>query len=198
MKHLTLILTPLLMVASLQANSKKVSQEELNNSTTLQVEIDNIEHGSTLRGYSKPGAPIDMEFNTTRVKVNEISDVNITLMTAVNSGVLDVQLNLDKNLTTLEPLDENLTFQISPAHKEFKLDFQVKSENEGLYYIRMLTKIDNGFGPKLRSFAVPVYIGEKPKTLTTKAVTSRMKALSNGENISVSKAVETIRVIEEK
>jgi len=197
MKKLTLIFAPLLIVMGLQANSKKVSEEQLNKHTYQHIEIDNIERGNTLRGYSKPGAPIDMEFNTTRVNVNEVSDVNITLMTAVNTGSLDVQLSLDNNLTTVETVEENLTFQITPSAQKFNINFQVKSKNEGLFYIRMLTKVDKGYGPKLRSFAVPVYIGEKPKSLS-KAITSRMKALSDGENISVSKAVETIKVINEK
>jgi len=198
MKKLTLIFAPLVIMMGLQANSKKVTQEEIESSSIKHIEIKKSEHGNTLNSYSKPGAPIDMEFNTTHIKVDEIADVNITLMTSsVNNGILDVQLSLDKNLTTIEPLDRNLTFQISPENKKFKIDFQVKSKNEGLFYIRMLTKIDNGFGPKLRSFAVPVYVGEKPKALS-QTNTSKMKAFNDGENISVSKAVETIRVVEEK
>jgi len=197
MKKITLILAPLLLVMGLQANSKKVNEEQLNEKTIQHIEIDNVERGNTLRGYSKPGAPIDMEFNSTRVKINEISDINITLTTTVNTGTLDVQLALDSNLTSITPIDENITFQITPDTKKFNIDFQVKSKNEGLFYVRMLTKVDKGYGPKLRSFAVPVYIGEKPKNLS-KAITSRMKALSNGENISVSKAVETIKIINKK
>lgn len=197
MKKLTLILAPLLIVVGLHANSKKVSEEQLNENSIQNIEINSVEKGTTLRGYSKPGAPIDMEFNTTKVDVNQTADINISLITAIQTGTLDVQLSLDENLSTIEPLEENLSFTITPSTQKFSIDFQVKSEKEGLFYIRMLTKVDKGYGVKLRSFAVPVYVGEKPKTLT-KGITSRMKALSNGENISVSKAVETIEVIQEK
>lgn len=65
---------------------------------------------------------------------------------------------------------------------------QVSAKEDGLYYIRLLTKIDKGVDSKLRAFAVPVQVGERKK-----AKHVMMKSHS-GENISISKAVETIRV----
>jgi hypothetical protein len=196
MKKITLIVAPLLIVVGLQANSKKIDKETLSKMNIQHQEENNIIKGDTFHSYSKPGAPIDMEFNSTRVDVNETSDINITLSTTVNSGTLNLNLNIDNNLTLINNVDENQSFEITSSNKKFPLNLQVKSENEGLFYIRLLTKIDKGYGPKLRSFAIPVYVGKRPTSLT-KSISSQMKALSNGENISVSKAVETIKVIKE-
>ena len=188
MKKLILIITPLLIVVGLHANSKKIDIENQNGT---------IVKGSTLHSYAKPGAPIDMEFNTTKVDINQTADVNISLLTTAQTGTLSVLLTLDDNLTTIESIDNNLTFKITPDSQKFLINFQVKSEENGLFYIKLLTRVDKGHGLKLRSFAVPVYVGEKPKKLI-KIIPLSMKALNNGENISISKAIETIKVIKEK
>jgi hypothetical protein len=196
MKKITFILAPLLIMVGLQANSKKIDKETLTKMNIQHQEKSNMISGDTFRAYSKPGAPIDMEFNSTKVDVNETADVNITLSTTVQTGTLSVVVNIDDNLSLINDFDNNRTFQINPNKKDFNLNLQVSSANKGLFYIRLLTKIDRGYGLKLRSFAVPVYVGKTPTSLT-KSISPQMKALSNGENISVSKAVETIKVIKE-
>jgi hypothetical protein len=56
-----------------------------------------------------------------------------------------------------------------------------------------LIKIEDGKSTKMRAMAVPVYVGDgKLKKKSNRVI---MKAMS-GENISVSKAEETIKVIE--
>ena len=152
--------------------------------------------GDTLRQYSKPGAPIDMIFTAQKVDVNEISDVNITLKTTIRSGTVSVLITLDENLKSQAKFDENITYQIMPEQQDYKVNLKVKSEKQGLYYIRLLTKVDNGYGIKLRSFAIPIYVGEA-EAILTKGLNFQMKALGSGENISVSKAVETIEVVKE-
>ena len=193
MKKTILILVPLLVVG-LYANSKKIDPEE----TTVVKTIGNktIIEGTTVGKYSKPGAPIDMSYKTTKVDTNETADVNITLTTTVQSGTVLVSLNLDDNLTLVNDVDTNQSFEITPDNKSFNIDMKVRSEYDGLYYIRLLCKVEKGLHPKLRSFAVPVVVGDNPKP-KTKAGISFLKAKS-GENISVSKAVETIEVIKEK
>lgn len=151
--------------------------------------------GDTLRQYSKPGAPIDMIFTAQKVDVNEISDVNITLKT-IRSGTVSVLITLDENLKSQAKFDENITYQIMPEQQDYKVNLKVKSEKQGLYYIRLLTKVDNGYGIKLRSFAIPIYVG-KAEAILTKGLNFQMKARGSGENISVSKAVETIEVVKE-
>ena len=174
MKKITLMLTPLILIFTLNAQS--------------------ISSGSTLRQYSKPGASIDMEYTSTKVDANTESDINITLSTPLIQGDIIVEMTLDEELESISTLNKTLNYQIQPSQQTFFINFKVQSAKEGLYYIRLLTKVDNGYGTKLRSFAVPVYVGEKSEIIN-KSLNNRMKALSSGENISISKAVETIEVL---
>jgi len=191
MKKTILILVPLLVVG-LYANSKKINSEETN---TVIKNIDNkiIIEGTTAKKYSKPGAPIDMTYKSTKVDSNETADVKITLSTTAQNGEVVVDMTLDKNLKLINDVDMKQNFNISQNSKSFNIDLKVRSEREGLYYIRLLTKVKTGKHPKLRSFAVPIMVGENPRP-KTKAGVNFLKAKS-GENISVSKAVETIEVI---
>ena len=193
MKKTILILVPLLIVG-LYASSKKINPEET--TEVKSISDKSIVEGTTLGKYSKPGAPIDMSYRTTRVDINESADVNITLTTTAQSGKVLVSMNIDNNLTLVNSVDTNQSFDIAPDSKSFNINMKVRSKHEGLYYIRLLTKVETGLHPKLRSFAVPVMIGENPRPKTRAGVTF-LKAKS-GENISVSKAVETIEVIKEK
>ena len=138
-----------------------------------------------------------MSYTSQRVDINEASDVNITLTTAIRSGTVSVLINPDENLNILNTFDNNLSYKIIPNERDYAINLQVKSEQQGLYYIRLLTKVDQGYGIKLRSFAVPIYIGETAG-IVKKSINASMKALGTGENISISKALETIEVVNEK
>ena len=181
MKKITLLMTPLLLVFGLNAEALKAEK---------------ISSSNTMFQYSKPGASIDMKHESQKVDVNEPSDINITLSTVVTQGTLSAEITLDENLIALTTIDKKPSYTIQQGQQSFNINFQVKAEKQGLYYIRLLTKIDKGYGVKLRSFAVPVYVGKEPKIIS-KSLTSSFKALDNGERISVSKAVETIEIIKE-
>jgi len=182
MKRTKLLLAPLLILVGLHANPT----EETN------VENSNIKSGTTLGHYQKPGAPIDMSYNSTKVNAGEVSDINITLTTSATSGTMHVSITFDDAIQNVSNTEENLTFEITPEQRTFPINIQASSAEDGLHYIRLLTKVDKGTDSKLRAFAVPMYVGEpKPKAKSINV----MKAMS-GENISVSKAVETIEVIE--
>jgi len=182
MKKTKLLLAPLLMVMGLQA---KPTEE-------TKVENSNIKSGTTIGHYQKPGAPIDMSYDSTKVNAGEVSDINITLTTSATSGTMHVSIAFDEAIKNENNTEENLTFEITPEQRSFPINLQASSSEDGLHYIRLLTKVDKGTASKLRAFAVPMYVGEpKPKAKSANI----MKAMS-GENISVSKAVETIEVIE--
>ena len=170
MKLRTLLVTLMLLLIGLQAQPIK---------------------GTTLGHYSKPGAPIDIKYITNSVDKNVTSDINITLLPTVRSGTMSVLLTLDDNLTQLSSVEKEIEFQITPSQREYHINLQVSSLSDGLYYIRLLTKIEKGVGSKMRAFAIPVTIGSgRVTTINSKIM---MKSHS-GENISVSRAVETIRL----
>ncbi len=151
--------------------------------------------GTTIGHYLKPGAPINMKYISKSHEDNDSSkiyDVNITLITTVRQGTMKVKLNIDNKLTQISSVGKDLTFDINPQKKRYPINLQVSAKSDGLYYIRLLTKIDKGIGSKLRAFAVPVQIGKRKKVNTN----SVMMKSHSGENISISKAVETIKVAE--
>ena len=184
MKKTKLLLAPLLILVGLHAKPAE---------TVVETPL-NIKTGTTIGHYAKPGAPIDMTYTSTTVKTDEASDINITLTSNVNYGTMDVELTFDDKLIQVSNIAKKLTFQVTPKQRTYTISLKAKSNEEGLFYIRLLTKIDKGVGSQLRSFAVPVYIGENPKPRTKS--TQVMKVMG-GENISISKAIETIEVIDE-
>jgi len=163
---------------------------------SLNIHAKELSSNSTLHHYAKPGAPIDMSYTSQKVDVNETSDVNITLMTSIKQGTLSTIIDLYENLISLKAVDTNSTFSITPEEQTFLINLQVKSEQEGLYYIRLLTKVNTGYGVQLRSFAVPIYVG-KSAGIKKHHNSEQMKLMGGGENISVSKAIETIQVVDE-
>ena len=183
MKKTKLLLAPLLIVMGLQAKPTE----------TIEVQESNIKTGTTIGHYQKPGAPIDMTYKSSTVNANEIADVNITLNTTVNSGNMSVTITLDDALKQENNVEQNITFNVTPEQKSYPINLQVSAAEDGLYYIRLLTTIDNVSDSKLRAFAVPVYVGANPQPKSKGA--NIMKA-TNGENLSVSSAVETIEVLE--
>ena len=187
MKKTALLLAPFLLIMGLSANSNKVEETVIDKVS--------VETGTTKGHYQKPGAPINMSYKSTKVDRNETSDINITLSTTARKGTMSIMLTFDDNLTEVNGVEHNISFEINPEQKSYPINLQVKSLQDGLYYIRLLTKIDKGSGLKLRSFAIPVYVGEKPQTKTRGM--NLLKA-NSGENISVSKAVETIQILDEK
>ncbi len=172
MKLKTLALTPILILMGLNAESLT---------------------GTTIGHYAKPGAPIDMSYISKSHDNNESSrvyDVNITLTTTVRQGTMSAKVNVDNRLTPISSIEKKLTFELSPKQKKYPINMQVSAKKDGLYYIRLLTKIDKGVGSKLRAFAVPIQVGERKK------IEHVIMKSHSGENISISKAVETIRVAE--
>ncbi|SFV65116.1 hypothetical protein MNB_SV-12-1645 [hydrothermal vent metagenome] len=150
--------------------------------------------GTTVGHYQKPGAPIDITYKATKVALNEVSDINITLTTPINVGEMVVTIDFDKKLKREGETYDSMRFSLSDATHEYKLNFKASSSEDGLYYIRLLAKIENGGSTRMRAMAVPIYVGDgKLKSKSNRVI---MKAVG-GENISVSKAEETIEVISE-
>ncbi|MCK4441666.1 MAG: hypothetical protein KAU90_06645 [Sulfurovaceae bacterium] len=151
-----------------------------------------IAKGTTIGSYHKPGAPVDITYNTTRVKVNKIADINISLTTSLKSGKMEIKVDVDKNLEQIGKKYNSISFNLFPNQKSYDINMKVKGKKDGLYYIRLLVRINTHSGAKMRALAVPVYIGDGK--LRNKSNQIVMKTMS-GENISVSKAEETIEVI---
>jgi len=151
-----------------------------------------IAKGTTIGHYQKPGAPVDINYSSTRVGVDEVADINILLTTSLKSGDMRVKIDLDDNLEQIGEKYSSISFTLSPNQKSYDINLKVKCAKDGLYYIRLLAKVNSGSGVQMRALAVPVYIGDGKLKKRSKQMI--MKAMS-GENISVSKAEETIEII---
>ena len=145
-----------------------------------------IKEGTTIGQYSKPGAPVDITYTTEHVDIGGISEVHIVLSSAVESGTMKVAVKVDKNLNQVTNIAKNISFDMGAGAIKYPLDLSVSADKDGLYYVKLLVSIK---GRGMRAFAVPVYVGdEKQYEKRNKPI----KKTANGENISVSQALETI------
>ena len=143
--------------------------------------------------YRKPGAPIDMTHKEARVEVGEVADIDVAFSTSLQSGNIEISVSLDKGLESTEELPSVISFELAPNKKEYTTKFHVSAKKDGLYYIRLLGKVGEGEAIRMRSFAIPVYVGEGKLKKKGKQVI--MKVMG-GENLSVSQAEETIEYVE--
>jgi len=192
-KKLKLLVASLVMVGStgvLMANDTNATKKQ--DDTKSAVLLDNkVVSGTTIGHYQKPGAPVDLTYDSTRIQPDEIGDVNITLTTPLKSGDMEVDISIDKELEQVGSAYSTISFPLSEDQKEYKINLQVKGKQDGLYYIRLLIKVDDGTGVKMRALAVPVYVGNG---VLQRKTTKTIKALG-GENLSVAKAKETVKII---
>ena len=145
-----------------------------------------IKKGTSIGHYSKPGAPVDITYTTEHVEAGDVSEVKIVLSSVVQSGTMEVVVSVDENLNELTNIAKDISFDMSAGEKEYPLELSVSADQDGLYYVKLLVSIkDRG----MRSFAVPVYVGDEK---SYKKSSKPTKKTANGENISVSPAAETI------
>ena len=141
--------------------------------------------GTSIGKYAKPGAPVDIVYTSEHMDVGDISKIDIDLQTYLKKGVMKVSISMDDALKETTNIGNDISFTLTPSTKSIPIHMKVIASEEGRYYVRLLVSIK---GKGMRSFAVPVYVGKG--TVTNKKPIQKTK---NGENISVSRAIETIR-----
>lgn len=157
--------------------------------TTNMAWAEEVKTITTKGKYRKPGAPIDMTHTEARVAIGEVAQIDVTFSTSLQSGNIEIEVTLDEGLESVEQLSSVTSFQLSTYKKDYAMKFNVSAKKDGLYYIRLLSKAGEGEAIRMRSFAIPVYVGEGQ--LKKKGKQHIMKVIG-GENLSVSQAQETI------
>ena len=177
MKTLKIILvSTLLMSVSSMAMTSKVKEPT--------KKVYEVLEGSTVNQISKTGLSVDLSYKSEHVDVGEISDINITLITGLSTGILKVNIRaLDSDLDGLE--EQDLEFNLSKEKKSFPINLQLSSSTEGIHYINITLSVE---GQGSRVLAVPVNIG----TINTKIETKAVNTNSKGVTISISPAEEVI------
>jgi len=150
------------------------------------------QEGSTKGFYSKPGAPVDLTYRSDPIENNSSGDINITLESTAQSGKMEVELEFDKNITNLSKTPLKFSFEITQTKKSFPIMVKVGGVVDGLFYIRLFVTMQEDLEKRVRSLAVPVYIGDSNISRTSSFPAPIMlKATSMPrENITIFKAKE--------
>ncbi|CAA6818042.1 MAG: Unknown protein [uncultured Sulfurovum sp.] len=144
-----------------------------------------INEGTTIDKPAKPGLAVDLAYKSQHVAAGETSDVNITLITELKTGVLKVNLTpLDK--TSITVAEQNLEFQLSNEINKLPIDVVVGTINNGTYYINLRLSVE---GEGSRVLVVPVKVG----TISSKISNKEVETTDKGLSISVSSAQEEIK-----
>ena len=152
---------------------------------SAKVEKPAVVKGTSAGKYAKPGAPVDISYESEHVDAGDISKVEITLTSRVTTGNMRVKVKVDKGLHEISSIKKDLSFDLAEGQKEYPLHMEVSADEDGLYYVRIQVLIqDQG----MRAFAVPVYVGDAVLKTKKTAVAKTEK----GETVSVSAAEETI------
>ncbi|PHS40623.1 MAG: hypothetical protein COB07_03720 [Sulfurovum sp.] len=156
----------------------------------VKVEKPVVVKGSSIGTYAKPGAPVDISYESEHVDTGDTSNINIILTSSTTTGTMKVKVKVDKDLHEISKVKKHLSYDLSESKKEYPLHLEVSADEEGLYYIRVLVSIK---GQGMRAFAVPVYVGDAVlKTKKTAGSYSTIEKTDKGGTISVSAAQESI------
>ena len=138
---------------------------------------------------AKPDGFVHMNYSSDSVEKNEISNILISLETHLKSGKLEIDITKDSELEMIEISDKK-NFQISTDKKSYNINIKVRSNQNGIFYIKLLAKIsnDNFLDSKYTSFVIPVDIGDT--NAQVKKIRSRR--LDTNENLIIFKAVESV------
>lgn len=145
-----------------------------------------VETFSTVGKYMKPGASVNITHNIERVEVNEVANIDLKLISTLNSGDVSVKITLDDSLVEEDEISKQFNYQINEENNEYFMNLQVSSEIDGLFHIRLFVTID---GSKSRTFAIPVYVGG---TVQSKQTSEEIVKNSRGERLSISNSKESI------
>jgi len=153
---------------------------------TAKVKAPKLVTGTSIGKYAKPGAPVDIRYTTEHVSVGDTSIVSLKLTSTASSGSMQVAINIDKSLETVGNVPLRRSFNLEGVGKVYPLDFSVVGSSDGVFYIKLFVEMK---GKGFRVFVIPVHVGNAKVKKARKALQKN----AQGENISVSKAVETIK-----
>ena len=141
--------------------------------------------GDTSKIELKPGLAVDVKYKSEHVDVGMSADVNITISTKLNKGILKVNLRaLKENTINVEQKD--LEFTLTQGENSFPINLQLSSENNGIHYINLTMSVA---GQGSRVVTVPFNVGTIPDKLNNEEI----EKTGAGTPISVSMAEEEIK-----
>jgi len=124
------------------------------------------------------------------VDVNETAFVRFKIICSRSVGELNVQMRVDTKLEEESATEKEMTFEVTEEQREFPIEMELHGTDNGTYYVRLLVKYTHNESSSLRSYAIPVYVGEEKRSI-------QKSTIGTVQKLSISKARESIHTIEE-
>ncbi|KYJ87192.1 hypothetical protein [Sulfurovum riftiae] len=131
-----------------------------------------VDKGSTVGNYAKPGASVEMRYESPKVGLLESAEVRIFLMPVKNYREMKIHLTVDETLETLSIVKNDFTIKTGKDISEYPIEITVRSSEPGVHFIRLIVSAEG----KSRAFTVPVYVGEQ-QTAQIKKNTRKIKVM---------------------
>lgn len=139
--------------------------------------------------YAKPSAPVDIVYETAKAQANEDINVSVEFITYVESGVMSIDIILDKGLEETSNIGDNLTFNIKTGKTKYPLNMKVKASEDGLYYVNFIISLND----EIKTLSIPVYVGNWREIVRSRK--GNVANSSEGEQIIILKGLK-VREIE--
>jgi hypothetical protein len=112
---------------------------------------------SSVGQYAKPGASIEMRYESPRVDIVETAEIKVIFMPEKKYNQINIRLTFDETLEALSSSKTDFTIDTSEKRSEYPIQIAVRSSIPGVHLIRILVSSEK----ESRAFTVPVYIGEQ-------------------------------------
>ena len=137
-----------------------------------------IEKGSSAGNYAKPGASVEMRYESPKVDLLENAEVRIFLHPIKPYPQIKVHLAVDQALERVSDTKSDVVITTKEDIKEYPLTITVRSAEPGIHFIRLIVSA----GGRSRAFTVPVHVGEV-QTVKAEKSSKRLKVMRAWEEI---------------
>jgi len=137
-----------------------------------------IEKGSSVGNYAKPGASVEMRYESPKVDMLENAEVRIFLHPVKPYPQIKVHLAVDQALERVSDTKSDILITTKKDIKEYPLTVTVRSAEPGTHFIRLIVSA----GGRSRAFTVPVHVGEV-QTVKREKSGKRLKVMHAREEI---------------
>ncbi|MEE9303235.1 MAG: hypothetical protein V3U84_05565 [Thiotrichaceae bacterium] len=119
--------------------------------------------GDTKNQYSKPGAPVQLSYTSTKVQAGEESQIDLIFSTQTfdemnKEGAISINVTVDNGLT-ISNLSSVFDIQLEPNTTDYPISFSASADSSGLYYVNIFASMLVGANNMNRAFAIPVQVG---------------------------------------
>jgi hypothetical protein len=149
--------------------------------------------GSTRGQYMKPGAPVQLSYTSSKVRVGETSDIQVVLhLTTFDIDRVEVSVSTDPGIVLLDSPGLSFVLPLETGKINYPLSFSASSDLAGLQYINLLVTTTRGDKQLNRAFSIPVQTGSDSEIKAMRKAGSAVEADENGQLVVPMEAEETI------